>query len=106
MTRPGWRLAATNPAGVPIYEAQAAGADTLVTAGAVQSNHCRQTVAAAARLGLNCTLVLLVTRPAPGREPLLYYLLGAELVFTERPRVQDKLEETFQNLRKAGKKPI
>ena len=32
--------------------AQAEGADTLVTGGAVQSNHCRQTAAAAARVGL------------------------------------------------------
>ena len=30
-------------------EAKSIGADTLVTAGAVQSNHCRQTAAAAAR---------------------------------------------------------
>ena len=30
------------------------GADTLITAGAIQSNHVRQTAAAAARLGLGC----------------------------------------------------
>src|SRR2546430_16924810 len=30
------------------------GADTLVTAGAAQSNHCRQTAAAAAKAGLRC----------------------------------------------------
>ena len=34
-----------------IAEAQANGARTLITAGAVQSNHCRQTAAAAARFG-------------------------------------------------------
>lgn len=34
------------------------GADTLVTMGAVQSNHVRQTAAAAARLGLGCEVVL------------------------------------------------
>ncbi|MEP9367932.1 D-cysteine desulfhydrase [Xanthobacter sp. VNH20] len=39
-------------------EACAAGADTVVTAGAVQSNHARQTAAAAARLGLSCHLLL------------------------------------------------
>jgi L-cysteate sulfo-lyase len=39
-------------------DALAKGADTVVTVGGVQSNHCRQTAAAAARLGLKCELVL------------------------------------------------
>jgi L-cysteate sulfo-lyase len=34
------------------------GADTIITPGAVQSNHARQTAAAAARLGLGCHLLL------------------------------------------------
>ncbi len=41
-----------------VADALAQGADTLITAGAAQSNHCRQTAAAAARVGLGCTLVL------------------------------------------------
>lgn len=39
-------------------EARARGADTLVTIGGIQSNHVRQTAAAAARLGLRCEVVL------------------------------------------------
>ena len=39
-------------------EALQSGADTVVTAGAVQSNHVRQTAAACARLGLDCEAVL------------------------------------------------
>lgn len=39
-------------------DAIAEGADTLITCGAPQSNHCRQTAAAAARAGLACDLVL------------------------------------------------
>jgi L-cysteate sulfo-lyase len=39
-------------------EALARGADTLVTQGAVQSNHVRQTAAAAARFGLACEIIL------------------------------------------------
>lgn len=35
-----------------------AGADTVITAGALQTNHGRQTAAAAAKLGLKCILVL------------------------------------------------
>lgn len=41
-----------------LAEAIAAGADTVITAGARQSNHSRQTAAAAARLGLKCHLLL------------------------------------------------
>jgi D-cysteine desulfhydrase family pyridoxal phosphate-dependent enzyme len=39
-------------------EAQAQGADTVLTVGALQSNHARQTAAACARLGLGCELIL------------------------------------------------
>jgi D-cysteine desulfhydrase len=41
-----------------VADALANGCDTLVTVGAVQSNHCRLTLAAAAREGLACRLVL------------------------------------------------
>jgi L-cysteate sulfo-lyase len=41
-----------------LADAVAKGADTVITAGARQSNHSRQTAAAAARLGLKCHLVL------------------------------------------------
>ena len=41
-----------------VAEALAEGADTLITQGAVQSNHCRLTLAAAVREGLRCRLVL------------------------------------------------
>ncbi len=41
-----------------IGEAQASGADTIVTVGALQSNHARLTAAAAAKAGLACELVL------------------------------------------------
>ncbi len=39
-------------------DAQAHGADTVITQGATQSNHARQTAAIAARLGLQCHLIL------------------------------------------------
>src|SRR5258707_1177330 len=41
-----------------VADALAQGADTLITLGALQSNHARQTAAAAAKLGLKCVLVL------------------------------------------------
>src|SRR5215472_10711602 len=39
-------------------EARQRGADTVITQGAVQSNHCRQTAAAAAKLGMKCEIIL------------------------------------------------
>ena len=41
-----------------VADALAKGADTLITCGAVQSNHCRLTLAAAVKEGLKCRLVL------------------------------------------------
>jgi 1-aminocyclopropane-1-carboxylate deaminase/D-cysteine desulfhydrase-like pyridoxal-dependent ACC family enzyme len=64
-------------------EAVATGARSLVTVGAAQSNHCRTTAAAGARLGLETHLVLSGDRPseATGNQ-LLSMLFGAELHFT------------------------
>ncbi len=89
-----------------LYEAQEAGARTLITAGAVQSNHCRQTAAAAARFGLDCILVLFgdPTNPPDGNH-LLHYLLGAKIVFTEREQVKEVLEEVYQEAHSAGQQP-
>jgi D-cysteine desulfhydrase len=65
-----------------VAEAIAEGCDTLVTVGAPQSNHCRLTLAAAAREGLKCRLVL--EERVPGTydpnavgNTLLFELLGA-----------------------------
>ncbi len=63
--------------------ALAEGADTLITNGAVQSNHCRLTLAAAVHEGLACRLVLEERVPDSYREGatgnnFLYRLLGAE----------------------------
>src|SRR5579875_993122 len=41
-----------------VADALEKGADTLITVGAVQSNHCRLTLAAAVKEGLKCRLVL------------------------------------------------
>ena len=41
-----------------VADALIAGADTLITCGAVQSNHCRLMLAAAVKEGLKCRFVL------------------------------------------------
>src|SRR3982751_3856493 len=62
-------------------EAREQGAKTLISAGALQSNHCRQTAAAAARFGFDCVLVLNGEATAhPSANLLLDHLLGAEIV--------------------------
>ena len=68
-----------------VAEALAQGADTLITQGAVQSNHCRLTLAAAVREGLKCRLVLEQRvagsyRPDAGGNNFLFDLLGVEAV--------------------------
>ena len=68
-----------------VADAIARGADTLITCGAVQSNHARLTLAAAAREGLKCRLVLEERVPGSyktdsGGNNFLYQLLGVEAV--------------------------
>src|SRR4030095_12069708 len=46
-----------------VAEARYKGAKTLISGGALQSNHCRQTAAAAARFGFECILVLTGDEP-------------------------------------------
>ncbi len=68
-----------------VADALAQGADTLITCGAVQSNHCRLTLAAAVKEGLRCRLVLEERVPdsykvdASGNN-FLYRLLGVESI--------------------------
>ncbi|HEY8425946.1 MAG TPA: D-cysteine desulfhydrase [Limnochordales bacterium] len=68
-----------------VAEALAQGADTLITTGAVQSNHCRLTLAAAMREGMSCRLVLEErvpgsNDPAASGNNFLFHLLGAERI--------------------------
>ncbi len=97
-------------------EAQYLGADTLVTQGATQSNHCRQTAAAAARLGMRCVL-LLERRVDSASLPdaaayegngnvLLDGLLGAEIRwYPSGGEMNAELEVVGHQLREAGRRP-
>lgn len=89
-----------------LCDALANAADTIVTAGAVQSNHCRQTAAAAAQLGLECHLVL------GGNEPenisgnlLLDRMLGAKIHWAGSNRKGEDIPEIVSQLRQQGKNP-
>jgi 1-aminocyclopropane-1-carboxylate deaminase/D-cysteine desulfhydrase-like pyridoxal-dependent ACC family enzyme len=75
-----------------------------------QSNHCRQAAAAAAKLGLECHLVL---RGRPEEEPLqgnllLDRLFGARLHWTEADLgagIEAEKEALADRLREAGRRP-
>ena len=93
-------------------DALARGADSIITQGAVQSNHVRQTSAAAAKLGLKCHVLL--ERRVPGVSTdyettgnvFLDRLYGAEIEF--RPAGADlnlACDEVADQLRQDGAKP-
>src|SRR5439155_16023835 len=88
--------------------AQTDGADTLITAGAIQSNHARVTAAAAAKLGMRAVLVVNGTPPPRATaNALLDRLLGAEIVFVEsRTDRATKMHEIADRLRRDGRRPF
>lgn len=82
-------------------------ADTLITAGGVQSNHARVTAATAARLGMRAVLVANGAAPsAPTANALLDRLLGAEIVYVEsRDERAPKMREIADRVRADGRRP-
>jgi D-cysteine desulfhydrase len=87
-------------------------ADTLITAGAIQSNHVRQTAALAAKLGLDC--VALLENPMATQDRnyldngnrLLLDLLGCHVELVEHLNAADLLlKDCCERLRNSGKSP-
>jgi D-cysteine desulfhydrase len=95
-----------------VADALARGADTLITCGAIQSNHCRLTLAAAVKEGLKCRLVLTEVvpgsyKPDAGGNIFLYHLLGVEKIKVV-PWGTDLMEEVRSVTEEAvaeGRKP-
>ena len=97
-----------------VGEALQQGADMLVTVGAIQSNHTRQTAAAAAKAGLKCALLHCAWTKDAGPHyrtvgnVLLSHLMGAELYIeeTERPiEDQSPLNDFASRLQEEGHRP-
>jgi D-cysteine desulfhydrase len=87
-------------------EALSQGCDTVITGGAVQSNHCRQTAGAAATVGLECHLAL------GGEEPplaegnlMLDYLFGAIVHWCGEDKRGERIPEIAKKLRSQGRNP-
>jgi len=90
-----------------VAEARDQGAQTLISGGAIQSNHCRQTAAAAARFGFDCILVLSGEMPEhPSANLILDQMFGAEIVTVTDRKDRDRvLQETYDKAIAAGRKP-
>jgi len=87
-------------------DALSLGSDVIITAGAAQSNHCRQTAAAAAKLGMECHLLL--GGEAPERVSgnlLLDRIFGCHIHWTGEHRKGEDLPVIFEELRAAQKRP-
>jgi len=94
-----------------IGDALARGCDTIITGGAAQSNHCRQTAAAAAACGLDCHLLLGEPKPGADGAPeggggniLLDRLLGARIHWS-RSRKGEDMPLVAEELREGGRSP-
>ncbi len=89
-----------------VADAVSQGCDTLITAGAAQSNHCRQTAAAAAACGLKCHLALGGKAPdTPDGNLLLDNILGADIHWTGVLRKGETIPDIVDDLTRLGNKP-
>lgn len=87
-------------------DAMAHGCDTIISAGAEQSNHCRQTAAAAARLNLECHLILGGAEPEETRGNLLLdKIMGSHIHWAGEHRKGEDIPRLFEQLKLAGKRP-
>ncbi len=88
-----------------VASALAQEAGTLITAGAAQSNHARQTAAAAAKFGLECVLALRGEEPPQMQGNLLLdRLLGAEVRWAGGMPLPEALAQVAEELRAAGRR--
>lgn len=89
-----------------LAEALAQNATTLITTGAVQSNHARQTAAAAAHCGLRCVLVLGgLAPPAINGNLLIDRLVGAHVAWAGDRSRERVMDEVARSERAAGRVP-
>ncbi len=89
-----------------IAEALDEGADTVLTVGAAQSNHSRQTAAAAAMYGLRCILILQGSGPADWSGNLLLDdLLGAQVHWAGDNPLHESMMEVAVEEESAGRHP-
>lgn len=81
------------------------GCDTIITIGAIQSNHCRATAAACAKLGLECHLLLRGNVKDVEGNVFLDYILGANIHYVDNDLIDMELEKLINSLKNDGKNP-
>lgn len=85
-------------------------AGSVVTVGAVQSNHCRMTAAMARRFGMKASLILIeeeheAVQPVPEANHFLDIFLGAEIHIVNKDAVQAAIDSVMDSLRTRGGNP-
>lgn len=95
-----------------LADARAKDADCVITIGALQSNHARQTAAACAKLGIECRLILRRGVPVDTEaynasgNMLLNGLFGAKVTVIPREASREReMEALAETLRKQGRRP-
>lgn len=95
-----------------IADALEKGADTIITCGAVQSNHCRLTLSWAVKEGLDCHLVLEERvknsyKPEASGNNFLFQLLGVKSITVVEggSNMMAEMEKVAEKLKAQGKKP-
>lgn len=94
-------------------EALARHADSIITCGSIQSNHCRAALGFANREGIECHLILKESIPGTfdpeaGGNNLLYHLLGASSIrlIPWDSDLDQAMEEKGAELRRQGENPF
>lgn len=88
------------------------GADTIITCGAVQSNHCRLTLSWAVKEGMDCHLILEERvkgsyKPEGSGNNFLFHLLGVKSirVVPGGSNMMEEMQKTAEELKALGRKP-
>jgi D-cysteine desulfhydrase len=89
-----------------LADARAAGADTVITTGGPQSNHCRLTAAASAQMGMACHVVLGGEEgEVPNGNALLDWLCGAVMHYVQPENRNARMASLSDELKEEGRKP-
>ncbi|WP_078392860.1 1-aminocyclopropane-1-carboxylate deaminase/D-cysteine desulfhydrase [Shouchella patagoniensis] len=89
------------------YDAVVQKSNHIVTYGALQSNHCRMTAAAASKMGMDFTMIVPETDEKPTYEGnyKITSLMGVNLIATPLNQVKTTITETLSSLKTLGDAP-
>lgn len=90
-----------------LYDIQKRNCDYIVTYGSTESNHCRIVAAAAAKLGLKCSLILEGSKEdfSFAGNDIMYFLSGADIIWSSADEASSIIDSQIENLKKQGHNP-